>query len=652
MIVVDAPRPNALAFEMAAFTSSSKLASDRQTGGLRSILNAVPVEVMSFDGEHRLVEFNSAVQQANPWADVSTWIGKTFEEILRESVDHFRAGDPHRDWNAWMEARFEQFRTAATRDVQRPHGDWRRVHFVPTEDGGRLLIRLDITELKEREEMLAASERRYAELVDALPDGVVSIASDGCVEYASRVALDVLGRSASDTIGKRLLSLVSEADAPRLGETLERVRTAGAESQTVVCEVLRGGEPRQMQFTLKRSRGAEGAIGGLIRDVHEQQALTRKSDAELEQLTSIFQSTGAYFLMLDRDERIVMINQALRDMRGYGDREMAGTPYRDLGHAAGLTRDTVEGWQAASGPARLEPIEYESKTVDAAGNARILKITATPVQDKEGRLRYIVLVGIDDTQRRQAEIRLFDASRLANLGEMASGIAHEINQPLAVIRLAADALIEEIDTPESAADPAALHIFMHEKLGRIAAQTERASGIIRELRTVARKPSNDAQPFDLSDCARVGDDLLHEQLRTARVLLELDLPQGPGPRVRGEASRLQQVIINLALNARDAIVGRETQPMVGPLGHVILRVGKDQSGRHAVLTVEDNGPGIPDSVLPRLFQPFFTTKPAGKGTGLGLSISYDIVRRMGGEITADNRPEGGARFRITLPLLS
>ena len=82
-----------------------------------------------------------------------------------------------------------------------------------------------------------------------------------------------------------------------------------------------------------------------------------------------------------------------------------------------------------------------------------------------------------------------------------------------------------------------------------------------------------------------------------------------------------------------------------------MRVRRDQAGRHAILVVEDDGPGIPEPVLQRLFQPFFTTKPVGKGTGLGLSISYDIVRRMGGDITADNRPEGGARFKITLPLL-
>ena len=643
----------ALAFATGTLGIEPLKSDARPDGALRSMIDAVPVEVMHFDADGRLLAINSAVEKGNPWTDATAWIGWPFEKIIDVSVDHFRVSSPGRGWEAWKTERLEQFRTCGTMDVLRPNGDWRRVSVVPTSDGGRLLIRVDITELKEREEMLAASERRYSELVDSLPDVVISIGPDGRLEYASRVAVGVLGRRPTVLVGELLLSLVVPEDRPQLARMYEEARDGEGSPRTVICEVPVNGEARLMQFTLKRREtqgtASEVIVGGTVRDVHEQQTLARKRETEMELLQSIFQSTGAYFLMLDRDEKIVMINQALIDLRGYTENQV-GRSYRAHSHA-GLSAETVAAWRTASGPTRLEPVEYEAKTVDAQGNARILKITATPVQDKEGRLRNIVLIGIDDTQRRQAEIRLFDASRLANLGEMASGIAHEINQPLAVIRLAADALREELETPEAQADPLSLLGFMNEKLARIAAQTERASGIIRELRTVARKPSNDAQPFDLADAVRVSDDLLHEQLRAARVFLALDLPDGAGPQVRGEASRLQQVIINLALNARDAILERSDTPHVGALGHVTLRVREDRPKRLAVLTIEDDGPGIPDVVLPRLFQPFFTTKPAGKGTGLGLSISYDIVRRMGGEITAGNCPEGGARFCITLPML-
>ena len=383
--------------------------------------------------------------------------------------------------------------------------------------------------------------------------------------------------------------------------------------------------------------------------LYRQQRIATKLEREMEQLNSLFQSTGAFFLMLDRDERIVIANQTLRDFRGDGDRDIAGEVYSVAEHGS-LEPETIARWKAATGGEVLKPVEYESRAVNAQGKIHIIKNTATPIQDKTGRLQYIVVVGVDDTERRQAEMRLFDASRLANLGEMASGVAHEINQPLAVIRMAADSLQEELESEEAKTDPIGLFDFMKEKLRRISAQTDRASGIIRELRTVARKPSDEAEPFGLADAARISGDLLTEQLRASRVELKLELPTGPGPVVLGQMSRLQQVVINLVLNARDAILEHRGTAAVGVLGHIAVRVIENRARGTAQILVEDDGSGIPEHALPRLFEPFFTTKPTGKGTGLGLSISYDIVRHMHGELSAENRKEGGARFRITLPV--
>ena len=117
---------------------------------------------------------------------------------------------------------------------------------------------------------------------------------------------------------------------------------------------------------------------------------------------------------------------------------------------------------------------------------------------------------------------------------------------------------------------------------------------------------------------------------------------------KGDANQLQQVLINLVLNARDAVADAPGRPATGTLGHIAVRMAAAADGGME-LTVDDDGPGIPDTVMPRLFEPFFTTKPTGKGTGLGLSISHGIIKRMGGRIAAENRPDGGARFRIAFP---
>ena len=258
-----------------------------------------------------------------------------------------------------------------------------------------------------------------------------------------------------------------------------------------------------------------------------------------------------------------------------------------------------------------------------------------------------MLIAVDDTDRREAEVRLFDTARIAHLGDMATGMAHELNQPLAVIRMSTEGLLEELDMPEAEAMPADMIDLFRGKLDKICKQVERATGLVKTLRSVAHKPADNPEPFDLVAAVRKGSDLLREQLRAARIDFQLDLPDA-GPMAKGDANQLQQVLINLVLNARDAVADAPGRPATGTLGHIAVRMAAAADGGME-LTVDDDGPGIPDTVMPRLFEPFFTTKPTGKGTGLGLSISHGIIKRMGGRIAAENRPDGGARFRISFP---
>jgi PAS domain S-box-containing protein len=387
--------------------------------------------------------------------------------------------------------------------------------------------------------------------------------------------------------------------------------------------------------------------------VHEQQMLASELASEMERLQSVFQSTGAVIVMLNRAGRVVMANQSALDVLGLPDSKVVGRRYDEL-KFGGLDRTMEKRWQTEAHRERLQPIEFEVSLAGDGATNRIFRFTANPVQDEGRRLRYVVLIGVDDTQRRMAEVRLFDASRLSNLGEVASGIGHEINQPLTVIRFASESLREELEGPEGEALPEPLADFIRVKLDRIIGQTDRAAGIIRDLRAVARKPANDPQPFDLVEATRVGADLLNEQLKLAQIEFNVSLPTTP-IMVLGEPSRLQQVLINLVLNARDAILSRKAPSPAGipgpGVGRIAINLATDRVGGGAVLTFDDDGPGIPPEVLTRLFEPFFTTKPVDKGTGLGLSISYDIVRNMGGEIVAENRAAGGARFRVVLPPL-
>lgn len=248
-----------------------------------------------------------------------------------------------------------------------------------------------------------------------------------------------------------------------------------------------------------------------------------------------------------------------------------------------------------------------------------------------------VMSAKDITELRRSERQLIQASKMATLGEMATGVAHELNQPLGVIRMAASNCKKRIN--RGSVDPD----YLSGKFERIEEQTERASKIIDHMRVFGRKAEGTREAFDLCDSVREVASLARTQLQTLDIGLAVDLPEDPAI-VVGEKVIFEQVLLNLVSNARDAIQDREDEDAAH---RVVISVVTNASGAHTV-TVQDTGGGIPEAVLDRLFEPFFTTKEPGKGTGLGLSISFGTITAMEGSISARNQ-DGGACFTISLP---
>jgi signal transduction histidine kinase len=239
-----------------------------------------------------------------------------------------------------------------------------------------------------------------------------------------------------------------------------------------------------------------------------------------------------------------------------------------------------------------------------------------------------------ESERREAAAQIIQASKLATLGEMATSVAHELNQPLNVIRMAAGNTRRKIS--KGTADPE----YLNDKLERIEEQTARAAAIIDHMRMFGREAKEDPESIDLRDMVTNALDLMGEQLRLAGIEIVTELAQDC-PSVLGHAIQMEQVLLNLLSNAKDAMAERNGE------AKITLRMFADDQGVH--LTSEDTGGGIPEEVLPRIFDPFYTTKEMGKGTGLGLSVSYGIIRDMNGTIVAENL-DNGARFTITVPI--
>lgn len=266
--------------------------------------------------------------------------------------------------------------------------------------------------------------------------------------------------------------------------------------------------------------------------------------------------------------------------------------------------------------ARMQSVEYMRESEDLrALNARLTREIA-------------------ERERVQKELRVAEqtvqqSSKLAALGEMSAGVSHELNQPLAAMKtyLAGARLLLQRGRSEEA-----LSSFQ-----RIDDLIERMGAITRQLKSYARKGGEAVEPVDLRAAASSALTMMEPQLRNRTIRVNRNLPRGK-VMVLADRIRLEQVIINLLRNAVDAVRDRR---------NATIEISVEQ-GSHAYLSVRDNGPGVSD--LEKLFEPFWTTKKPGEGTGLGLAISSSIVADFGGRLTAQNESEGGAVFRVELPL--
>ena len=260
--------------------------------------------------------------------------------------------------------------------------------------------------------------------------------------------------------------------------------------------------------------------------------------------------------------------------------------------------------------------------------------------DEQGNLLEVQAVGRDNTEVRRSQQQLTHSAKMATLGEMATGLAHEINQPLNVMRMAVVNVLKRLNNGDAQID------YLQDKLTRIDGQIQRAARVVDHLRVFGRRSEIEQQVFNPVQAMEGSLALLGEGLRGKGVELRSEW-QVCDVQVRGHIDQLEQVLINLMVNARDALMSkRETDSEFAPW--IALSVEADE--KSVRLRVDDNAAGIDPRLLERIFEPFFTTKPIGLGTGLGLSVSYGIIDNMGGRLSVSNTGHG-AQFCVELPVV-
>jgi len=249
----------------------------------------------------------------------------------------------------------------------------------------------------------------------------------------------------------------------------------------------------------------------------------------------------------------------------------------------------------------------------------------------------LIATTTDVTESVEKEAQLIQASKLATLGEMAAGIAHELNQPLNVMKIGSDFLREMASKGKKVTDEE-LNTVTEE----ISGQVDRASGIIKHMREFARIADTKAEKVDVNKPIRDVFKILGQQLKLREIELELDLDEKLPP-IMADSNKLEQVFINLVTNARHAMEEKS------PGSTRLLQIKSSFDNGDVIVSVSDTGSGIPNDIIDRIFDPFFTTKQVGKGTGLGLSISYGIVKDYGGAIRVKSEVGKGTTFELRFP---
>jgi PAS domain S-box-containing protein len=456
------------------------------------------------------------------------------------------------------------------------------------------------------------------------PTGAVLLDPAGSILRSNSAFRELLG--ATDELAGRPLS---EVLAPK-GERLEAARLrAQSEVRKVsltdfVLESARHDRRHTVDLELYPQSDEHRKVVAVLMVVTDRTG-PRRDVADSARLfyQAFLHSTNAMELT-DRDGFLIDVNPAFERIYGYSKDEVIGRKPNVV--ASGKTdraiytrmwRDLLDG---NGGSWSGEVINQDRQGVEHP-----VLLTITAIRGPDGAITHFLGVAVDQTERRAWERGAMHSERLASIGQLAAGVAHEINTPLANIMLIAESIRRRSTDP-----------WTQGRVGSVLQQTEFAAKIVRGLLDFARRPEAQVGEVELSELVRDAVGFLKGK-QSVDVDVEVVVPP-ERVLVRADREQIRQVVMNLLNNAYDALDG-----------HGRLVVDVQASPEWAHIRVTDNGPGMPPEVVSHLFEPFFTTKPEGKGTGLGLAICHGIVESHGGSIEVETEPGHGTTFDVRLP---
>jgi histidine kinase len=369
-------------------------------------------------------------------------------------------------------------------------------------------------------------------------------------------------------------------------------------------------------------------------DVTPSKELEEKLARSEKKYHAIFNNIPNSVFVLDFDSLCVVdCNQMVTTVYGYSTDEMIGKSFLDL-----FREEDRE--ELAS---RIRTTSVINKARHLKRDAEVIRVDIwiSPGEYPGGK---VLLVSTSDiTRRLETERQLVQAGKMTTLGEMASGIAHELNQPLSVIKTVSSFFLKKINKKEEIDKDTLMHM-----LAKVDDNVNRATKIINHMRQFARKSEMDFEEVQVAEIIEKACEILKQQLKVRGIHLSLDTPKDI-PKILADPDLLEQVFVNLLVNSRDAIEKKwEETGQSSESDRITIKTR--HHGPVVMVDVKDTGVGIPKAIVEKIFEPFFTTKEVGKGTGLGLSISYGIVKDFNGTIEVASPNGGGACFRLKFPV--
>jgi len=520
--------------------------------------------------------------------------------------------------------------------IVRGDGEERRVStsLAPMRGGGPVTglvasIRDVSDETRARDEA-AAANARYRNLVEVAADAIYTLDPQGTFTAANLATETLLGIRRDALLGRSIIPFLEPAETAGLRAYFKSA--LGGSVERYECQVVRpNGTRRLVSVTntpIRSGRGRVVGVLGVARDVTDERARAAALERAEARYTRLIEAADDAICTADEEGNFTSVNRALERVMGRSRESLIGTHFTEMLHPD----ERGELWLMFAASLEGKRQRREMRFVRADGVERKATAITAPIYD-HGQVIAVLAIIRDVTEERMLLDQLVRREKLAALGELVGGVAHEVNSPLTGI-LAFGQLLQL----DQKAGP-----DVRKAADTIVAEAKRAARIVGKLLTFARQNPPEKMRTELNQVLRDTVELRRYPLKMQQIALVMELAENL-PETWADPFQLQQVFINLLSNAEQALASREGERRI-----TVRTALKDGL---LVAMVADTGPGIAPEHLPHIFNPFYTTKPRGVGTGLGLSISFGIVREHGGTLQVASEPGKGAVFELSLPVVT